>query len=187
MIVLVAGFASALALALLVPTYADRKHQMTGAEWYKKRIRDNINIAPPGLVFPIVWPLLYLCMATAIAFWAYLQPESDWTSGRYIATWVLIGCNILFNRLWTLVFFSFRDKAWSVTLALADAFLIFGTATAIVVLFHLSSMVSWWSIGLWYAYVAWSLFAFVLNLAVWLCEREGALDVNYVKLDEMGE
>lgn len=177
MLEIIIGFACALALVLLVPTYIDRKHDATGSEWYRERIRANVNIAPPTYVFPVVWSALYIFMATAIGIWASIQPSTEWTTGRFIATWVLISANLLFNRLWTLIFFSFRDKPWSVPLALFDAFLIFGTALAIVVLFHLSPEHNGWVYGLWYPYVAWTLFAFVLTFAIWRLSRGSEFSV----------
>ena len=185
MIAIVVGFACALAVVLLVPTYIDRKHEKTGSEWYKEHIRTNINIAPPTIVFPIVWSLLYLCIAAAIALWAFIQPSSEWTSGRFMATWTLFSANLLFNRLWTLIFFSFRDKTWSVSLALFDAFLILGTAIAIVVFFHLSPEHNGWIFGLWYPYIAWCAFAFTLTLAIWLGVREGKFGTTYASMNEM--
>lgn len=174
---IVIGFACALAVVLLVPTYIDRKHDETGSTWYRDRIRVNINIAPPTYVFPVIWSVLYVFMAAAIGLWASIQPSTEWPTTRFIAAWVLISANLLFNRLWTLIFFSFRDKAWSVPLALLDAFLIFGTAVAIAVLFHVSPAHNGWVYGLWYPYVAWTLFALVLTFAIWRASRHSVFEV----------
>jgi len=182
MIEIAAGFGSALAIALLVPRYIERKHTKTNREWYNEHIKDNIDIAPPSIVFPIVWSILYIFMATAIGIWS-LKPDDEMSGGNYIATWVLINFNLLFNLLWTLVFFSFRDKSWSILVALVDALLIFGTAVAIVVLFHLSSESNAWVFVLWYPYVIWTGFALLLTFAIWLCNREDGLGIEYAPIE----
>lgn len=182
MIELAAGFGSALAIALLVPRNIERKHNKTSKEWYNEYIKSNLCLAPPSIVFPIVWAILYIFMATAIGIWS-LKPDDEMSGGNYIATWVLIDFNLLFNLLWTLVFFSFRDKSWSIPVALADAVLIFGTAVTVGILFHLSSESNAWVFVLWWIYAAWTAFALLLTFAIWLCNREGGLGIEYTQLE----
>lgn len=163
---IIIGFGSALAVALLVPTYVDRKHATTGNEWYRTKIRPAVHLAPPTWVFPVVWTLLYLAICAAIGYWAAIQPSISYRSATFISTWVLFCANLLFNRLWTLIFFSYRDKSWSLSLAAFDAFLIFATAVTVVVLFHISPATNAWIFGLWYPYVAWTFFALVLTIDI---------------------
>lgn len=167
MIEIIIGFACALAVVLVVPTYVDRQHDTTGSVWYQDRIRANVRIAPPTFVFPVVWTALYIFMVTAMALWASEQPSSEWPTTRFIATWVLFSANLMFNRLWTLIFFSFRDRSWSVPLAVFDAFMIMVTAVAVVVMFHISPVHNGWVYALWYPYIAWTLFAFILTFTIW--------------------
>ena len=162
---IVAGFGAALAAALIVPSSIERNHNQTQKDWYNEKIKDGISIAPPSIVFPIVWTILYIFMAAAIAIWA-VKPEEELRSGVYIGTWIVIVLNIIFNKLWTVLFFSFRDKRWSIGAAFADALLIFLTALVIVILFHVSSESNAWVFVLWYPYVLWSFFAFVLTTTI---------------------
>jgi tryptophan-rich sensory protein len=181
--ILLIGFSGALLAALLTPSYVERESlRGTGKEWYQKYIQDNVNIAPPSLVFPIVWSLLYAGMAVSIGLWAG-KPELEMQGGIYLAAWILIILNIVLNKLWTLIFFSFRDKRWSIPMAFVDALLIFGTAVAVVVLFHLGSSVSVWVFILWYAYVLWTGFATVLSLAILLCNMEDGLGISYEPME----
>lgn len=185
MTTIVVGFAVSLAIVLIVPIYVERDHEESNNKWYRSTVQPNVRLAPPTWVFPVVWTILYLAMAAAIALWTRIQPSTEWNSDIFIATWVLIACNLLFNRLWTLVFFSFRDAPWSLTAALVDAFLIFGTAVAVVVLFHLSPETNGWVFGLWYPYVAWTGFAFLLTLSIWAVAREGHLTSKWVDPSNM--
>ena len=177
-----AGFGASLALALIIPSHLDRKHKETSKEWYRQHIQDNVWIAPPALVFPIVWTIVYIFLATAVGIWS-IKPEPEASGGNYIATWVLIAFNIVFAKLWTLLTFSFRDKKWSLPAALADAFFLFGTAVAIVVLFHVSSETSVAVFVLWYLYLVWTLFIFIFAFAWWLCSRKGGLGIDYTPVN----
>ena len=179
MTALAAGFSSALAVALLVPSWVEREHKESVKDWYDKHIKANIVIAPPSIVFHIAWTITYIFMAIAIGLWSQ-QP--DMSSGTYIGAWVLIVFNILFNKLWTVLFFSFRDMKWSIVVALVDALLLFATAVAVVVLFHLSPDKNAAVFVLWYLYVLWTAFILVLNFAIWLCNREGGLGIDYTPL-----
>lgn len=172
------GFGVTLALALIIPRYMERKHRETTGKWYHTHIRENLWMAPPVITFPIIWTILYIFIATAIGIWS-IKPEPEMSGSNYIATWVLIGFNITFLNLWTLIFFSYRDKKWSLPLAFADAIFLFGTALAIGILFHLSSETNVAVFVLWWLYVIWTLFAMTLSLVIWLCNREGGLGIDY--------
>lgn len=122
----------------------------TPGEWYTQ-----INIAPwspPNLAFPIVWSILYVCIA--IAGWRIFNQEN--TSLKMI--WVT---QLILNGLWSWVFFG---KHW-VLLGFIDILLI------ITLVFTL--IIKCWSnfracSYLLIPYLAWLLLASSLNLYIFL-------------------
>lgn len=58
-------------------------------------------LSPPGWLFPVVWTLLYILMGIA----SYLVL----TSGKQNSTALIIyGIQLIFNFLWSIIFFNFR-------------------------------------------------------------------------------
>ncbi len=60
-------------------------------------------LSPPSVVFPIVWTVLYLLMGIGAAMVALNGRGED----RKIALW-LYGGQLLFNFLWSIIFFNMR-------------------------------------------------------------------------------
>ena len=61
--------------------------------WYQELVKSSLN--PPGYVFGIVWPILYLMMSIS-AFRTFHETES------------LFLTQLLFNALWSWLFFAFQ-------------------------------------------------------------------------------
>lgn len=118
------------------------------------------SFAPPGWVFPVIWPVLYLTMGAA----AYLI----WSGGcdnkkRALA---LYGAQLFLNFLWPLVFFSLGAylaafvlliALIAVAAAAAREFLICRKASGILLI----------------PYLLWLIFAAFLNYAVYVLNRAG--------------
>jgi len=118
--------------------------------WYA-RYQRSLACSPPGWLFGVVWPLLY-AMLTAFAVLLFRNTTD------FVAVFVLFFVNILLNKLWSLIFFGQRRLA----LAAVIVVLMLGTQIAIAVLVGLRE--AWLPFGLFLPYVAWTMYALVLNI-----------------------
>lgn len=112
--------------------------------WYQSLIKSELN--PPGFVFGIVWPVLYLLMAIS----AYRAFDS-------IAQ--LFFVQLFFNTIWSWLFFSFHLPL----IALFDIWLLLFLNIKIFLVLYREDKLS--SI-LYIPYVIWLLFASYLNLFI---------------------
>lgn len=133
---------------------------MRNYENYQKSYRGirshRVRLAPPGYVFGIVWPILYLMIAASGILTLYYHCDFTNTSAFH-GTVALFFSNIIFNKLWTMFFFQSRLKA----VAMVDACLIWLTAIIYMVLHF------WYGVPLaaylFIPYVIWVGFAILLN------------------------
>ena len=112
--------------------------------WYQSLIKSELN--PPGFVFGIVWPVLYLLMAIS----AYRVYDS-------VAQ--LFFVQLFFNTIWSWLFFSFHLTL----IALFDIWLLLFLNIKIFLVLYREDKLS--SI-LYIPYVIWLLFASYLNLFI---------------------
>jgi tryptophan-rich sensory protein len=116
---------------------------------------DQPSWAPPSSVFGPVWTLLYVMMALA----AWLV----WRSGSWAQTrpaLSLYGVQLVLNAAWTPLFFGLGWRG----VALAELSVLLVVLIATVVLFWRRSRIA---AALLLPYLAWSMFAWCLNFAVW--------------------
>jgi len=111
--------------------------------------------APPGQVFSPVWMVLYALMA--IAAWLVWRVDG-WRGARTALTLYLV--QLVFNALWSWLFFGWRLGGW----AFAEILLLW---LAIV-----ATLLAFWRIrplagALLLPYLAWVSFAAFLNYTVW--------------------
>lgn len=109
--------------------------------------------APPGWVFPVVWTLLYIAMATAV--WLGLRSGSP----ARLKALALYIAQLAVNLLWPVIFFLQQ------ALGLAFVWLVLLWALAAILtawLFQLSRPAGWLMIP----YLAWITFAGVLNFCI---------------------
>ena len=112
--------------------------------WYQGLLKSQLN--PPGYVFGIVWPILYLFMGIA----AY-------RSFNLISKLFLI--QLFFNTIWSWLFFAYHLPL----IALLDIWLlIFLNVKILLMLYKKDSL----STILYIPYVLWLLFASYLNLFI---------------------
>jgi benzodiazapine receptor len=78
-------------LALIVGGLASSN--TAGDDWYQELTKSSLN--PPGYVFGIVWPILYLLMSIS-AFRTFNETKK------------LFLTQLLFNALWSWLFFTFQ-------------------------------------------------------------------------------
>ncbi len=61
-------------------------------------------LSPPGIVFPIVWTILYVLMGISLYLVRDSKADAKLKSKGYLA----FGLQLAFNFLWSIVFFNFR-------------------------------------------------------------------------------
>ena len=112
--------------------------------WYQALIKSDLN--PPGYVFGIVWPILYILMSIS----AYRTFKD---TGR------IFFMQLIFNTAWSWMFFSFHMPL----VALLNIWLlIYLNASLALKMFKIDRL----SAILYSPYVLWLLFASYLNLFI---------------------
>ena len=138
-----------LALVVLMSAFGS---QFGTGEWYAGLNKPAWN--PPSWVFAPVWSTLYLLMS--IAAWMV------WNSGHEarntaIAYWL---AQLVLNGIWSWLFFGLHRPGW----ALGDLALLIVVLVLTIRKFHAIRAPAAY---LLLPYLAWVMFAWVLNLALW--------------------
>lgn len=123
------------------------------SEWYAALRKPAWT--PPNWLFGPVWTLLYTLMA--FAAWLVWH-HGGWTRQRGPLTAYVV--QLALNGLWSWVFFGWRQPGWAFVELLA-------LAAAIGVTLRLFARVSRPAAWLLVPYLAWVLFAAVLNFTLW--------------------
>jgi translocator protein len=126
-------------------------------EWYAGLQKPSWN--PPNWIFGPVWTALYTIMAIA----AWLIWKRGGFAGQHVALSLFLA-QLLFNALWSPLFFGLRQPA----LAFADILLLWLTL--------LGTVAAFWKVrplagALLVPYLAWVTFASALNFALWRLNR----------------
>ena len=112
--------------------------------WYQALIKSPLN--PPGYVFGIVWPILYILMAIS----AYMT---------YQKVYQLFYIQLLLNTVWSWIFFYFHLPL----IALVDIYvLIIINIYILFKMFKLNNLAGY----LYVPYILWLFFASYLNLFI---------------------
>ncbi len=111
-------------------------------------------LSPPGWLFGIVWPILYLLMGVSL-YIIYESPKSH-TQQNAINLFLL---QLLVNALWPAVFFRFEMYWLAFVVILLLDVLVAGT---ILLFYNIDKKAGY----LLLPYMAWILFATYLNLGV---------------------
>jgi benzodiazapine receptor len=108
---------------------------------------------PPGWMFGLVWTILYAAIgfAAALVFLRFDANSGVWRAG--LALWFV---QLLFNGVWTPIYFGLYQPGW----ALADLILTLLASAATAGLFWYEDLVAF---ILMCVYLAWLVFALVLN------------------------
>ena len=131
--------------------------------WYAELQKPEWN--PPGWVFGPVWSTLYLLMA--IAAWLVWNSSHAARNGA-IALWCV---QLVVNAAWSWLFFGLHRPGW----ALADlALLIVAVVWTLRKFYTIRPLAG----ILLLPYLAWILFAWVLNLTLWRMNG-GGLDTLF--------
>lgn len=112
-------------------------------------------LAPPGIVFPIVWTILFTLMGIS----AYMVYKSG---GEKIGSALaLYGVQLVFNFFWSIIFFNIRNYLF----AFIWLIILIGLIAAMIIRFYDINKTA----GLLQIpYLLWVLFAGYLNLAIFL-------------------
>ena len=122
---------------------------------YKDYIKPIFN--PPGIVFPIVWTILYILMAISY----YLGINSNKNANSFK---IIYFCQLFVNSLWSLLFFGCDFKLFSFIWIII---LIVLVVIMIIKLFKLNKIAAYLEIP----YLLWLLFASYLNLSIYILNR----------------
>jgi tryptophan-rich sensory protein len=145
--------AGLLLLNLLVAALGGLFTASSVGSWYQEIVRPSWN--PPGWIFGPVWTALYAMIA--VAAWLAFR-ASDGLLRRRALRWYFI--QLALNILWSPLFFGLRSPAAGlVGILLLDAAAIICAAH-----FRKSSRPAF---ALFLPYIAWLLFATVLNAEIW--------------------
>lgn len=110
-------------------------------------------LAPPGVVFPIVWTILFILMGISAAR-IYLSDSPERRSALTV-----YGLQLVLNFGWTILFFClqlyFAAFIWLIALIIA-----------IFVMISRFYAIDRWAAYLQIPYLLWTLFAAYLNLAI---------------------
>jgi tryptophan-rich sensory protein len=117
---------------------------------------------PPNRAFGPIWTTLYILMAVSVFL---VWSKGLKTSGATVA-FILFWTQLVFNALWSAVFFRMRNKGGGV-------FVIVVLWCLILAILIESFKVSYWAGALLVPYLAWVTVAAYLNIGVWLLNKAG--------------
>ena len=127
-----------------------------GMELYRA-VLNKPPLSPPGIVFPIVWAILYLLMGYA----AYRVQISGKDPVYIRRSMIFYGLQLFLNFLWPIVFFGLE---WQ----LVAFFLLLALWALIYITMRLFSAIDEPAGDLLIPYILWVTFAAYLNLGVYL-------------------
>lgn len=111
------------------------------------------TLSPPGIVFPIAWTIIYLLIGISYTLLKEKEEIPKETQQLYYT-------QLIFNYLWTFIFFVFRLRLLSVLwIIILDVLVIIMTYQ-----FYKQNKVSGF---LLIPYVLWLLFATYLNISIY--------------------
>ncbi len=113
-------------------------------------------LSPPGILFPIVWSVLYVLMGISSA----IVYNSDASPKEKRQALILYGLQLVVNFFWSILFFNKRLFLSSFVLLLA----LWGLILAMILRFY---KINKWAALLQIPYLLWVTFAGYLNLAIY--------------------
>ena len=142
-------------VCLLIGFLSGFATQSSVNDWYVTLNKPSFT--PPNWLFGPVWTLLYIMMGVSAGI--------VWSKGFY-HKWVKtalyhFGFQLLFNALWSVVFFGFQNPFWALLVILVLMMLILGTI-------RWFNIVSKTAAYLLIPYFLWVCFASLLNYRIWM-------------------
>nr|WP_299387395.1 TspO/MBR family protein [Allomuricauda sp.] len=144
----------AVIVCLLIGFLSSFATQSSVNDWYADLIKPEFN--PPNWVFAPVWTILYILMGISAGI--------VWSKGFH-HIWVKtalyhFGFQLLFNALWSIVFFGLKNPFWAFLVILV-------LLTLIMLTIKWFRVVSKWASYLLVPYLLWVCFATLLNYKIW--------------------
>lgn len=144
----------AVTICLLIGFLSSFATQSSVNDWYLTLNKPSFN--PPNWIFAPVWTSLYILMGVAAGI--------VWSKGFH-HIWVKtalyhFGFQLLFNALWSIVFFGFKSPSWALLVILL-------LLTLIILTIKWFKVVSKTAAFLLIPYLLWVLFASLLNYKIW--------------------
>ena len=118
---------------------------------------DSINkpvFTPPGIVFPIVWTILYILMGIS----SYIVYKYDKNNSNALT---IYGIQLFFNMTWTLFFFNFKLYLFSFIWLIILLVLVIVMTYKFYKINKVSGLIQ-------IPYILWLIFASILNYGVFL-------------------
>jgi tryptophan-rich sensory protein len=145
----------AVTICMLIGFLAGFATQSSVDTWYATLNKPSFN--PPNWLFAPVWTLLYILMGVAAGL--------VWAKGFY-HVWVktalyYFGFQLLFNALWSIVFFGFQEPFWALLVILVLLILILLTIKWFKIVSRPAAF-------LLLPYLLWVSFAALLNYKIWV-------------------
>lgn len=145
----------AIVVCLLIGFLSSFATQSSANNWYLTLNKPSFN--PPNSIFAPVWTALYVLMGISAGI--------VWSKGFH-HIWVKtalyhFGFQLLFNALWSIVFFGLKSPFWALLVILI-------LLTLIILTMKWFKVVSKLAAFLLIPYLLWVCFAAVLNYNIWM-------------------
>lgn len=121
-----------------------------------KELEKPINV--PGVLFPVVWSILYLLMSIS----CYIVTESN--NPNKNKGFIIYAVQLIINSLWSLIFFGFESYLFAFVWLLL---LLISIIWMIAVFYKIDKKAGFLQIP----YLLWVVFAGYLNLGIYLLNR----------------
>lgn len=118
-----------------------------------KELQKPVDV--PGIIFPIVWSILYLLMSIS----CYIITESNDKNKNDAIIWY--GIQLVINSLWSLIFFGFSAYLFAFIWIIL---LLVSVVIMIVKFYKIDKKTAYLNVP----YVLWILFAGFLNLGIYI-------------------
>lgn len=115
-------------------------------------------LAPPAILFPIVWTLLYVLMGVSSAM-VFIDRELSPDEARKGFVWY--GASLVLNFSWSIIFFNLQASFFALLVLLALLYTIIKT---IIEYYKVKPLAAYLQIP----YALWVAFAGYLNAGIWL-------------------
>ncbi len=115
---------------------------------------------PPNWAFGPVWTTLYILMGISV----FLIWQKGLTMDGVLLAFTLFWIQLVFNALWSIIFFGMKSKWGGVITIIVLWFLILATMIT-------SFRVSGWAGALLIPYILWVSIASYLNIGIWLLNK----------------
>jgi len=115
---------------------------------------------PPNWAFGPVWTTLYILMAISV----FLVWQKGLATDGALLAFILFWIQLVFNALWSIIFFGMKSKGGGVITIVVLWLLILATVIT-------SFRVSGWAGALLIPYILWVSIASYLNIGVWVLNK----------------